>query len=84
MILDKIYDFEYQDTWVITYENSQIKMSMKPTDPEIGPYEISVTGFNDIANALTTVTHKKYQNIFKDKDAASEYLHNLMKAGYHG
>lgn len=74
MIIDKIYDNRYQETWAIKYSKGELSMTVGE------PAQIEITGLPMVVKELTMIEHKPTRTIFETKNHATVYLDNLLKS----
>lgn len=74
MVLDKIYDVRYQETWELRYSKGRLSITIG--HPET--YEI--IGLKMVVAELTEIEHKPTRTIFETPKHAQIYLDNLLKS----
>ena len=74
MIIDKIYDSRYQETWEIKYSQGQLSISIGH------PETYQIIGLPMVVAELIDIEHKPTRTIFETKKHATIYLDNLLKS----
>lgn len=71
MIIDKIFDSRYQDTWNIKYEKGKVFMTMAKDG-------YLIQGRSMVIKELPKIEHKPSHTIFETEKQALLYLDNML------